>query len=259
MRIIVCIKLVPSVTNVSLDENHNMVRDGVVQIINKADESAIEAALRLRGEDGNVTVVTMGRKSSVDALRSLIARGVDNAVLVCDKEFSGADTLATAKTLAAAIRHLGDYNLILCGRKATDGETGQVPPELSTILNIPFVTNVTDINVDQETVTCCRLLEDGREILSLNTPALISLCEYSYALRFTSIMGLRNAKKASIMTLTRKELGIDSGDCGLKGSPTRVRRVKKQISGLRNVKIIEDIDEGINKINDLIQKISIQE
>lgn len=259
MRIIVCIKMVPSVANVSLDENNNLIRDGLVQEINKADEAAVEAALRLKGESGSVTIITMGKSSSEEGLRSLIARGVDSAVLITDKDFSGADTLATAKTLAAAIKHIGDFDLILCGRKAIDGETGQVPPELATLLNVPFVTNVTDINIDNESLICNRLLEDGNEVLSLSTPALVSLCEYSYPLRLTSISGLRNAKKAIIRVLSRQELVLDRNECGLNGSPTRVIRIKKQVSGVRNVVIAESIEEGIKYINKLITKIHGQE
>lgn len=254
MKIIVCIKLVPSVMEVPLDQQFIMKRDSVVQVMNPADEAALEAAFRLK-EDGCVTVLTMGKQSSEEPLRSLLSRGADRAVLVTDPAFAGSDTYATAKTLSAAIRSLGEFDLILCGRRAIDGETGQVPPEMATILKLPFVTNCTAISTHPGIIECSRLLEEGTEELRMNTPAVLSLCEYSYPLRPASILGLRKAKQMQIMTLTRKTLNLENEDCGLTGSPTRVRGITKQVSGVRNATIAKDVNEGIATMKELIREV----
>lgn len=253
MDIIVCIKLVPSVTDVYMDQQHTLVREGVVQIINPADESAFELAMRLKG-NGSVTVVTMGKTSYEGTLRALLARGADKAVLVSDLDFAGSDTYATAKTLAATIKHLGRYNLILCGRRAIDGETGQVPSELATLLNIPFVTNVVKMNNSDQKLNCSRLLEDGTEELSLCLPAVISICEYSYPIRLASIIGIKRAKLAEVTLINREMLGLEKNACGLKGSPTQVKSVTSQQIGVRNVILIKDVREGVEQLNKLIHE-----
>ncbi|MDF2484223.1 MAG: Electron transfer flavoprotein alpha/beta-subunit [Herbinix sp.] len=260
MNIIVCIKLVPSVMNLTMDQEYVMQRDRVVQVINPADEAALEAALRLKG-NGSVTVITMGKPSGDDELRSLLARGVDRAVLITDKAFAGADTYATARTLSVAVNSLGnnleDFDLILCGRRAIDGETGQVPPELAILLKLPFVTNITKINFNQGKIVCSRRLEEGIEELELGTPAILSLCEYSYPLRLATILGLQKARRMQIITLSREMLGLKKEECGLKGSPTRVRRITGQPQGIRNVTIAKNIDEGIARLSELIAEVPL--
>lgn len=238
-----------------MDQDYVLQRDRVVQVMNPADESALEAALRLKGQ-GSVTVITMGKPSGEEALRGLLALGADRAVLISDPAFAGADTYATAKTLSAAINCLkechGDFDLILCGRRAIDGETGQVPPELAVMLQIPFVTNVTKMNCIQGKLECCRLLEDGAEELVFAAPALISLAEYSYSLRLATLQGLRKARRAEVMTYTREDLELPKDDCGLKGSPTRVRKVTGKHQGVRNVTIAKDSKEGAARLTNLI-------
>ncbi len=260
MNIIVCIKLVPSVMDLSMDQDYVLQRDRVVQIINPADESAIEAALRLKG-NGSVTVITMGKPSGDDALRSLLARGVDRAILITDKDFAGADTYATARTLSTVVSNkrngLGDFDLILCGRRAIDGETGQVPAELAILLKLPFVTNITKINFDHNKLICSRLLEEGIEELELEAPAILSLCEYSYPLRLATILGLQKVRHMPIIALSSEELGLKKEECGLKGSPTRVRSVTGQPQGLRRVTIAESIDEGTARLSELITEVSL--
>ncbi len=243
-----------------MDQEYVMQRDRVVQIVNPADEAALEAALRLKG-NGSVTVITMGKPSGEDALLSLLARGVDRAVLITDKAFAGADTYATARTLSVAMnslkKDLGDFDLILCGRRAIDGETGQVPPELAILLKLPFVTNITKINVEQGKIVCSRRLEEGTEELELEAPAVLSLCEYSYSLRLATILGLQKAKRMQITTLSREMLGLEKEECGLKGSPTRVRGITEQPQGLRKVTIANNIDEGITRLSELIAEVPI--
>ena len=182
MRILVCVKFVPSVSDgIRTDENHNLIRDGVAHQLNVADESAVELALRLKG-DGAVTAMTMGKADLEDGMRELLARGVDEAVLLTDRRFAGADTYATAKTLAEAVKMLGGFDWILCGRRAIDGETGQVPAELAAMLDLVCVTNVTDASAqkgEKEWLRCTRLVEDGTLELLVPPGAVVTLCEYS--------------------------------------------------------------------------------
>ncbi len=242
MRILVCVKFVPSVTDeVPMDEHHTQIRDGVTHQLNVADGSAVELALRLRGK-GSVTVMTMGKLDLVPGLRELLARGVNEAVILTDRLFAGADTYATAKTLAKAVKALGFFDLILCGRRAIDGETGQVPAELAAFLEIPCVTNVISAEMGEFGLCCTRLVEDGTMELQVPGNTVVSLCEYSFILRKAGILGMREAREKNVQILCARELGISRDECGLKGSATRVRSLERQITGLRHVKIITDTE-----------------
>jgi electron transfer flavoprotein beta subunit len=236
--------MVPSTDDVRIDEQNKLVREGMVLITNPADESALEAALRLKG-NGEVTLLSMGGPSVGQALKTLLANGADKGVLVSDPVMAGSDTLATAQTLCSAVQYLGNFDLILCGRRAIDGETGQVPPELAMMLDLPFVTNVLDLWQDKEDSICCeRLLETQMETLRLPLPALVSLCEYSYSLRPPSLLSIRNSRKHEILVLDRKKLNISAENCGIQFSPTRVKRItENQLPG-RNGKHTDNICQG---------------
>lgn len=263
MRILVCVKFVPAVTEgMGMDENHSMIRDGVVHQLNVADEAAVELALRLKGT-GSVTVMTMGKTSYEEGLKELLAKGVEEAVLLTDRRFSGADTFATAKTLAEAVKELGDFDLILCGRRAIDGETGQVPSQLAAFLELPCVTNV--ILVEEQSVEegepengnrrlrCVRLVEDGQMELEVAGTAVVSLCEYSYMLRNAGIRGMREAKGKTVQVMNADTIGIDGEDCGLRGSPTRVESIDRQISGRRHGKMVKDAGELAELLREKLQ------
>lgn len=273
MKLLVCVKYVPSVTEgIRMDENHSLVRDGVIHRLNVADESAVELALRLRGE-GSVTVMSMGKAELEDGMRELLAKGVDDAVLLTDRRFAGADTYATARTLAGAVSLLRPFDLILCGRRAVDGETGQVPAELAAMLGAPCVTNVTAVtavkkegtveNCRQEDTSfmerlcmeengflCTRLVENGTMELLAPKGTVISLCEYSYILRNAGIKGRREAGRKKVRVLSAGELGIAGEDCGLRGSPTRVKRVERQTAGRRHVKLLEKVEELAERLKE---------
>jgi electron transfer flavoprotein beta subunit len=236
--------MVPSGDDVRMDEQNMLVREGVIQITNPADESALEAALRLK-DGGEVTLLTMGSQAMGQAALTLLAHGADRAVLLNDPAMAGSDTLATAKTLCAAIRRLGGFDLVLCGRRAIDGETGQVPPELAMMLGLPFVTNAVRVWRGQEdSVYCERLLEAGVETLRLPLPALFSFCEYSYALRPPSISSLRKTRGIKTLILDRKDLNLSVEDCGIKYSPTRVRQIIENQIPVRRGVCAEDIHQG---------------
>ena len=215
-------------------------RDFVAQVLNHADESAVELALRLRDtHGGKVTALTMGPPRAEGTLRELISRGVDDAILLTDKAFAGADTLATARALTAAAEKLGPFDLLLFGRRAADGETGQVGPMTAAMLGIPCVANITGAELDGDVLNASQLTETGTVHWETKLPAAVTLCEWSYALRLPTMRGLRAAKQAQIRIMTPADIGItDPSQIGLKGSPTRVTHISVRPSGVRPTKWI---------------------
>jgi len=225
MNILVLIKQVPGSTEISVDPKTNtLVRDGVEAIVNPFDTFAVEEAVRLKEAHGGVvTVLTMGPPQAADALRQAISVGAERAVLVSDRAFAGADTLATSYTLAAAIRKTGPYDLIIAGKQTLDGDTGQVGPEVAVHLNLPFATYVKKIeHSGNGTLRVERLVEDGYEVLELPVPCLITVVKEINEPRLPSLRGIMAAKKAEIETLTADRLGEDPSRFGLSGSPTQV-------------------------------------
>lgn len=228
MRVIVCIKQVPNTTNVQIDEKTGTLkREGVESIINPFDEYAIEEGVRLKERfGGKVTAITMGPPQAETALREAISRGIDEAVLVSDRAFAGADTLATSYTLAKAIHALGEFDLIICGKQATDGDTAQVGPGIAEKLNIPHVAYVKKIDsVENNLIKVERMMEDGYDIIEMPLPALITVVKEINTPRIPSIKGKFAAKKAVIPHWGVKELGADRSKIGLTGSPTQVMKI----------------------------------
>jgi electron transfer flavoprotein beta subunit len=228
MKIVVCIKQVPDAKNVRIDPNtHTLVRQGVESIINPFDLFAVEAALRLKDRYGaHVTAVTMGPPQAEEALRDVLGRGVDDAVLLSDRAFAGADTWATATALAAAIRKIGDVSLIFCGKQAIDGDTAQVGPELATILDIPYATFVKELDLDgPDHLKVVRRTDEGTEIWRLPMPALITVLREVGDPRVPSLKHKMRAKKASIPVWGIQDVGLEEDRVGLSGSYTQVVRV----------------------------------
>ena len=228
MNIIVCIKQVPETTEVRINpETNTLMREGVKAIINPFDMYAIEEAVRLKERfGGKISVVTMGPPQAEQALREAISMGADLGYLVCDRAFAGSDTWATSYTLAGAIKKLGAFDLIICGKQASDGDTAQVGPGISTHLNIPQVTYVK--KVEEVTVGSMRLermLEEGYEIIEAPLPALLTVVKEINEPRIPSLKGLMRAKSAKITTFTQKELDLDPQQIGLCGSPTQVIKI----------------------------------
>lgn len=240
MNILCLIKQVPDSLEVHMGSDLTLQRDFVAQILNHADESAVELALRLRdAHGGSVTALTMGPPRAEGTLRELISRGVDDAVLLTDKAFAGADTLATARALAAAAKALGPFDLLLFGRRAADGETGQVGPMTAALMGIPCVANITSAKVSEGTLSACQLTETGTLHWEAPLPAAATLCEWSYALRLPTMRGLRKARQAEIRIMQPADVGItDPKQIGLKGSPTRVTHISVRPSGVRKTKWI---------------------
>jgi len=228
MNIIVCIKQVPETTEVRINpETNTLIREGVKSIINPFDMYAIEEGVRLKEKfGGKVTIVTMGPPQADAALREAISMGADEGVLVGDRAFAGSDTWATSYTLAGAIKKLGPFDLILCGKQASDGDTAQVGPGISTHLDIPQVTYVKKIEeVKGNLMRVERMMEEGYEIIETPLPALLTVVKEINEPRLPSLRGMMRAKQAKITVLTQKELNLDSQSIGLCGSPTQVVKI----------------------------------
>ena len=237
MRILVPIKQVPETNAVKMDEvTGTMIREGVEAIINPLDLYAIEAAILLREQyGGEIIALSMGPPKALTALKESIAMGIDRAVLLSHKAFAGSDTWATSFALASAIRKMGshpqnpnDYNfdLILCGERATDGDTGQVGPGIASFLNLPVASYISRIEkVDGKTCRVHRLMEDGYEILELQMPAVLTVVKEVANPRLPTLRGKQKAKKADIPVWGPEELQVPSDEIGLKGSPTRVVKI----------------------------------
>ncbi len=228
MNIIVCIKQVPNTTNVQIDEKTGTLkREGVESIVNPFDEYAIEEGVRLKERfGGKVTVITMGPPQADSALRSAISRGADNAILVSDRSFAGADTLATSYTLAKAIHAAGKYDIIICGKQATDGDTAQVGPGVAEKLDIPHIAYVKKIeSIENNLMVAERMMEDGYDVIEVPLPALITVVKEINTPRLPSLKGMLSSKKAQIPQWGAKELGADKNKIGLTGSPTQVMKI----------------------------------
>ncbi len=228
MNIIVCVKQVPDTTEVKIDPvTKTLVREGVESILNPFDLYAIEEALRLKEQfGGKVTTISMGPPQAEKALRETISLGADEMILLTDRKFAGADTLATSLTLAKAIEKIGDYDLILFGQQAIDGDTAQVGPEVAGHLNIPqtcFVRKIEEVKDGKIVVE--RLMEDGFDRLELPLPAAITVVKEINTPRLPSLRGKRNARKAKLNIMTADDLGLSENEIGLNGSPTQVVKV----------------------------------
>jgi len=230
MRIIVPIKQVPETTAVRMDEaTGTMVRDGVDAIVNPLDLYAVEAALRLRESrpgPAEVVAVSMGPPRAESALREVLAMGADRAVLVTDKAFAGADTWATAIVLAAAVRRLSPVDLVLCGERATDGDTGQVGPGLAAFLDLPVLTYISRLTLTPPgTCHVERLVESGREHLVAELPAVVTVVKEIAVPRLPTLRGKKRARQTDLTVWNASDLELLAAAVGLKGSPTRVERI----------------------------------
>jgi electron transfer flavoprotein beta subunit len=230
MRIIVCIKQVPDTNEVRLDPVHGtLIREGVPSIINPDDLRGIEAALRLKDEYGcHVTVLSMGPPQADVALREALAMGCDEAYLVSDRVFGGADTWATSQTLAGTLKKLG-FDLIITGRQAIDGDTAQVGPQIGEHLGIPQVSYADDIvmDEDQKSLVVKRWYEDRYQIIRVRLPALITTLSSLNEPRYMSVSGVVAAydeKTVKVITYEDIKDYVAEENIGLKGSPTRVKK-----------------------------------
>jgi electron transfer flavoprotein beta subunit len=228
MNILVFIKQVVAATSAKINpETGTLVREGVECILNPFDEYAVEEALRVREKLGEkVTVVTMGPPQAKDIIAKAIGMGVDDGILVSDRALAGSDTMATAYALSQVVKAVGDYQLIITGKQAVDGDTAQVGPEVSACLDIPMISWVRKIeDITPTSIRAQRLMEDGYDVVESPLPALISVVKEINEPRLESLKGKMRAKKYEPRVMTVADMpGFDTSLTGLKGSPTRVKR-----------------------------------
>lgn len=232
MRILVCVKQVPDTDKLTVDPvRHTLRRDGVPGIVNPFDAAALQAAVALRGREGGlITALCMGPAQARQALRTCLAGGADEAVLLCDELFSGSDTLATSKILAAAVGELErrqgvPFDLLLCGRQTLDGDTGQVGPELAEQLGYVSVTNVMDLTVEGKMLRAAQRTDVGLEVLQTVMPCVVCIARLPEEAAVPSLSARLTAARADVTVLDAEALGLDKDEVGLSGSPTRVVEV----------------------------------
>ena len=225
MKIIVCVKQVPDAKDVRLDpETNTLAREGVQSIMNPYDQHALEEAVKIKEQlGGEVTVLSMGPPQAEEVLRQAISCGADRGVLVSDRAFAGADTWATSYTLAKAVEKIGDFDLILCGKQAIDGDTAQVGPGLAVQLEIPFLTCIQKVReANEKELVMERMMDDGYDVVAVEYPALLTVVKDINEPRVPSLKGKMKSKKAVIEVLSAADVGADTSCIGLAGSPTQV-------------------------------------
>ncbi len=263
MRIVACIKQVPDTAEAKVDpETGTLKREGVKSILNPFDEFALEEALRIKERvgDGETVAITMGPPQAEEVLRYALAMGIDRAVLVSDRAFAGSDTLATSYVLSKAIKKLGDVDMVICGRQAIDGDTGQVGPGLATRLGfsqITYVSKVEEVDPKGGRIVVERLLEDGKELVEARLPSLITVLKDINQPRYPTIIMIRKAQKAQITVWGKDDLECEDGKIGLDGSPTKVLRiftpeVKKHVETIKG-----DPSELAKRIADRILELNV--
>ena len=269
MKTVVCIKAVPSTTNVRLDPvTHTLIRDGKQSVVNPFDSAALEQAIRIREElGGSVTVVSMGIPAAEGLLRDCLSRGADEGVLLSDRAFAGADTLATSYALGCELKKQEPFSLILCGKMAVDGDTAQIGPEIAGMLGIPCITDVENIlEISEESITVRRRMDGGTSVVSCRLPAVITVAKDICIPRMPSIAGVRRGETGTVRVETAQTLGANPGRCGLAGSPTQVKKVflpernrecrrltgtaREQAETLKT--LVESYRDSANRLNEVI-------
>jgi electron transfer flavoprotein beta subunit len=228
MRTIVCIKQVPDTVNVRINEKTGaMEREGVPAVVNPYDLYAVEAGLRIKEQHGgSVAALTMGPPQAEQALREVVALGVDEGYLLTGREFAGADTLATSYTLACGLRKLGAYDLVICGKQAVDGDTAQVGPELAEHLGLPFLGFVRRIReVRPGHIAVERMTEEGADVVESPLPAVISVVKEINEPRLPSLKGKMRAKSFQATKWGAADVDAAPERIGFAGSPTKVAKV----------------------------------
>lgn len=257
MNIVVCIKQVPDTAEVRINpETNTLIRDGVPSIINPYDMHAIEAGLQIREKvGGKVTIITMGPPQAESALRDAIAMGADDAVLLTDRAFAGADTWATSYTLSKAVEKIV-ADIVICGKQAIDGDTAQVGPEMAEFLNMPHVSYIRKIeNIKPDSIRVQRMMDEGYDVVESSIPVLLTVVKELNEPRLPSLKGKMSAKKADIKKWTAADINAEEVNSGLKGSPTQVKNIfapeakkdRKMIEG----SLEQQVDTLINELRNL--------
>lgn len=242
MNIIVCIKQVPDTTEVKIDQKTGtLIRDGIPSIINPDDKAGIEVAIQLKEKYGaNVTVLTMGPLQAETALKEAYAMGADRVILLSDKAFAGSDTWATSLALAYAIKKI-DYDLILCGRQAIDGDTAQVGPQIAEHLNLPQVSYVTDIEKSDHSLIVKKVYEDFYQKIKVKMPCLLTVLREMNEPRYMTVNRIFNVCSNQIVEkMSIADTELEPIRTGLKASPTQVKKI--QTKGAKSAGKVHELD-----------------
>jgi electron transfer flavoprotein beta subunit len=232
LRILVCVKQVPDTTEIKIDPvKHTLIREGVPSILNPFDGYALEVAARIKDANPGteITLLSMGPEQAKAVLQEGLAVGGDVAYLCSDRKFGGSDTLATSYIIASTIKQIeaqnGKFDLIFAGKQAIDGDTGQVGPEIASHMGIPQITYASEATVEGDEIVCKRESDKGYDFISVKMPAVITVVKTPFEPRYPTIKTKMAARKKPITTLGFADIeGIDETRCGLKGSPTKVRK-----------------------------------
>lgn len=253
MKIVVCVKQVPDTKGgVKFNPDGTLDRGAMLTIMNPDDKAGLEAALRLKDEYGaEVTVITMGLPKAEEVLREAMAMGADKGILVTDRVLGGADTWATSTTLAGAIRNL-EYDLIITGRQAIDGDTAQVGPQISEHLGIPVISYAEDLRVEGNSVVVKRQYEDRYHMVKAQMPCLVTALAELNEPRYMTPGGIFDAFDAEITVWGRADLvDVDDANLGLKGSPTKIAKASDKVRKGAGEKVIPDSpEEAVSYIMD---------
>ncbi len=274
LQIIVMVKQVPDTHNVTEEA---MKADGTVNraalpaIINPEDLNALEEALKIKDRiDAHITAITMGPAKAAEVLKECLYRGADDVILISDRKFAGADTLATAYTLKYAIEKIGKYDLILCGRQAIDGDTAQVGPQVAEKLNLNQITNLLEVvDIDERRMTVRRAIANGYEVVRSGFPLLVTVsgeANQPRSPRAKLVMAYKNIEKdvredsydvsymeteethllGRIVEWNADSIGVDASICGLAGSPTKVKKIENVVLAVNDIKQIPCTEAGIH-------------
>ena len=248
MKIVVCVKQVPDTKGgVKFNPDGTLDRGAMLAIMNPDDKAGLEAALRIKDEYGaEVTVLTMGLPKAEEVLREAIAMGADKGILVTDRVLGGADTWATSTTIAGALRNI-DYDLIITGRQAIDGDTAQVGPQISEHLDIPVISYAKDIKIDGDSVVVERQYDDRYHVVKAQMPCLITCLAEINDPRYMTPGGIFDACEAEVTTMGRAELKtLEDGNMGLAGSPTKIAKASDKVRKGAGEKITLDTEEAVS-------------
>ena len=250
MKVVVCVKQVPDTKGgVKFKPDGTLDRAAMLTIMNPDDKAGLEAALRIKDQYGaEVTVVTMGLPKAEEVLREAMAMGADHGILVTDRVLGGADTWATSQTIAVALRNL-EYDLIITGRQAIDGDTAQVGPQISEHLGLPVISYAQDIKVEGDSVIVQRQYDDRYHIVKAKMPCLVTALAELNEPRYMTPGGIFDAYKKDITVWGRKDLtGVEDSNLGLKGSPTQIAKASDKVRKGAGEKVVLDPTASVDYI-----------
>lgn len=257
MKIVVCVKQVPSSNEVKLDpETNTIIREADKSVINPFDKFAVEEALKIKDKlNSEVITLSMGIPATEKILRDTLSRGCDRSILLSDKKFAGADTLATSYTLSLGIGIIEDVNLIICGKMAIDGDTAQIGPELAETLEIPHITDVCEIiNVSKEEIICKKVNDNGYSKIKMELPSVITVVKDINLPRLPTIPGVLKSINSSFVVVDAKNSNADESKIGLTGSPTQVMDTFLPERKNEAIEVEGDMNEKIDFVSSIIKE-----